>query len=58
MLGVPLNQVTDDGLFSVESVRCIGCCGLAPVLVAGGEVFGKLTKESIPDIVAKLKEKG
>ena len=58
LLGVPINQVTDDGLFSVESVRCIGCCGLAPVLVAGGEVFGKLTKDALPDIVAKLRNQG
>ncbi len=58
LLGVPINQVTDDGLFSVESVRCVGCCGLAPVLVGGGEVFGKLTKDSLPDIIAKLRNQG
>ncbi len=58
LLGVGVNQVTDDGLFSIESVRCVGCCGLAPVLVAGGEVFGKLTKDSLPEIIAKLKNQG
>ena len=58
LLGVPINQVTDDGLFSVESVRCVGCCGLAPCLVAGGEVFGKLNKDALPAIVAKLKNQG
>ena len=58
LLGIGINQVTDDGMFSIESVRCIGCCGLAPVLVADGEVFGKLTKDSLPAIVAKFKNQG
>ncbi|MDX9800382.1 MAG: NAD(P)H-dependent oxidoreductase subunit E [Spirochaetia bacterium] len=58
VLGIGINQVTEDGMFSYESVRCLGCCGLAPVLTAGGEVFGKLTKDSIPEIIAKLKQKG
>jgi NADH-quinone oxidoreductase subunit E len=38
LLGVPLNIVTEDGLFSIESVRCVGCCGLAPLVVITGEV--------------------
>jgi NADH-quinone oxidoreductase subunit E len=47
-LGVGLNTVTEDGEFSVEAVRCIGCCGLAPVLTVNGEVFGGVdTKEMI-----------
>lgn len=58
LLGVPLNTVTDDGLFSVESVRCVGCCGLAPVLVTGGEVFGKLDKKDLPDVIAKFRNQG
>lgn len=58
VLGMPVNQVSEDGLFSVESVRCVGCCGLAPVVVAGGEVFGKLTKEDVPGIVATLRARG
>jgi len=58
VLGIGINQVTEDGMFSYESVRCVGCCGLAPVMVAGGEVFGKLTKDSIPQIIANLKKLG
>ena len=58
LLGVPVNQVTDDGLFSVESVRCVGCCGLAPCLVASGEVHGKLTKDMLPDIIANFRNRG
>ena len=45
--------LTVDGLFSVESVRCIGCCGMAPVISINGEVYGRVTKEQIPQILAK-----
>jgi NADH-quinone oxidoreductase subunit E len=57
LLGIGLNQVSDDGEFSFESVRCVGCCGLAPVAVCGGEVFGKLVTDKLPDVLAKLKAK-
>jgi NADH-quinone oxidoreductase subunit E len=56
MLGIGVNQVTPDGRFSIEAVRCVGCCGLAPVMVIGGEVYGKLTKDQLPEIVAKYQE--
>jgi NADH-quinone oxidoreductase subunit E len=56
LLGIGINQVTDDGMFSVEAVRCVGCCGLAPVAVVGGEVFGKVNPEKLPEILAKFKK--
>lgn len=46
---------TDDGIFSVEPVRCIGCCGLAPVMSINGDVYGKLTKDQISGILDKYK---
>ncbi|NLM00967.1 MAG: NAD(P)H-dependent oxidoreductase subunit E [Treponema sp.] len=46
---------TKDGLFSVEPVRCIGCCGLAPVLSVNGEVYGKLDKSHVAGILEKYK---
>jgi NADH-quinone oxidoreductase subunit E len=55
LLGVGVNTVTDDGLFSVEAVRCVGCCGLAPVLTVNGEVYGKLKKDQLPSIIAKYR---
>ncbi len=55
LLGVGLNTVTEDGEFSVEAVRCVGCCGLAPVLTVDGETFGKVTKDQLPDIIAKFR---
>jgi len=57
ILGVPVNQVTDDGEFSVEAVRCIGCCGLAPVLTVGEEVFGKVKNDELPSIIAQFRNK-
>lgn len=57
ILGVSINSVTEDGEFSIEAVRCVGCCGLAPVMVIGGEVYGKLSKDKLPGIIAKYREK-
>ena len=57
-LGVGLNATTKDGLFSVEAVRCLGCCGLAPVVVVNGEVYGKLTKGDVAGIIEKYRKLG
>ncbi|THB62521.1 MAG: NAD(P)H-dependent oxidoreductase subunit E [Spirochaetaceae bacterium] len=57
LLGAGVNQRTEDGEFSVEAVRCVGCCGLAPVLTVGEEVFGKVTKEQLPGILAQFRGK-
>ena len=57
LLGVGLNTVTKDGLFSVEAVRCIGCCGLAPVLAVNGTVHGNLKKEDMAAIISQYRSK-
>ena len=55
-LGLPVNQTTEDGEFSLEAVRCIGCCGLAPVIMVDGkDVYGKIGKDQLPSIIAKYK---
>ena len=51
----PEDISTADGLFSVEPVRCIGCCGLAPVLTVNGDVYGKLGKSQMAGIIDKYK---
>lgn len=56
ILGIKGEEVTDDGLFSIDPVRCLGCCGLAPVLMVGNDVYGKLTKEQLPEIIAKYRK--
>jgi NADH-quinone oxidoreductase subunit E len=55
LLGLAPDAVTEDGLFSIDAVRCVGCCGLAPVMVVGPDTYGKLTKDLIPEIIAKYK---
>jgi len=56
-LGVGLNTVTEDGEFSVEAVRCIGCCGLAPVVTVNGEVFGSVTTKQMSKIIEQYENK-
>jgi NADH:ubiquinone oxidoreductase subunit E len=53
LLGIEPNGVTEDGQFSVDPVRCVGCCGLAPVMTVGTDTYGKLTKDMLPGIIAK-----
>lgn len=53
LIGIGVNQTTDDDEFSLESVRCVGCCGLAPVVTVNDEVYGKLGKGDLPEIIAK-----
>lgn len=57
-LGVGVNATTPDGLFSVEAVRCLGCCGLAPVVVVNGEVHGKLATKDVAGIIEKYRKLG
>ena len=57
-LGVGVNATTADGLFSIEAVRCLGCCGLAPVVVVNGEVYGKLGKGDVAGIIEKYRKLG
>ncbi len=56
-LGVPINTVTPDGLFSVEAVRCVGCCGLAPVMVVNGEVYGAVKTKELAGILEKYRDR-
>jgi len=55
LLDIEGDSTSADGLFSIEAVRCIGCCGLAPVITIKGEVFGKVKREELPDIIAKFR---
>lgn len=47
--------ITDDLVYSLDATRCIGCCGLAPVMTVNDDVYGKLTKDQIAGILAKYK---
>ena len=55
LTGSAVNATSADGLFSLEAVRCIGCCGLAPVITVNGDVYGKLKKAGLTEIVEKYR---
>jgi NADH-quinone oxidoreductase subunit E len=50
-LGIRSGETTYDDKYSLESVRCVGCCGLAPVFIIDGKFYGKMTQEKIPQIL-------
>lgn len=50
-LGIKSGECTSDRKFSIDSCRCVGACGLAPVLMIGDEVYGKLTPDDIDKII-------
>lgn len=53
LLDIDVNETTEDEEFSMEAVRCVGCCGLAPVLTVNGEVHGKVKADQIAEVLAK-----
>ncbi len=53
ILSLQEDAVTADGLFSIDPVRCVGCCGLAPVITINSDTYGKLTTDMLPGIIAK-----
>lgn len=53
MLGVKSGECTGDGKFSLDACRCIGACGLAPVLTVNDEVYGKVTVDDLETIISK-----
>lgn len=53
ILDVPVNKTTKDGHFTLNATRCLGACGLAPVMMVNDEVYGRLVPEDIPGIIAK-----
>ena len=50
-LNVEVGKTTADGKFTLEATRCLGCCGLAPVITIGKEVHGRLAAGDIPELV-------
>jgi len=55
LLDVGVNATSPDGLFSLELVRCVGCCGLAPVMLVNGKVYGNLKKNQLAGIFAEFR---
>ncbi|WP_320127629.1 NAD(P)H-dependent oxidoreductase subunit E [uncultured Sphaerochaeta sp.] len=54
-LGITFGESTKDERFTYEKARCFGSCGLAPVMVVDGKIYGKVTLESVDEILAQYK---
>ncbi len=50
-------ETTEDELFTLNNVACLGCCSLSPVMMINGETYGKLTSDSVKKILREIKEK-
>ncbi|MCR5522628.1 MAG: NADH-quinone oxidoreductase subunit NuoE [Clostridia bacterium] len=55
-LGISDGETTDDGLFSLKSVACLGCCSLSPVMMINGETYGRLTPDKAVEILRSLRK--
>jgi NADP-reducing hydrogenase subunit HndA len=53
VLKIEVGETTSDGQFSLSCLRCVGACGLAPVVMVGEKVYGRVSPEGVKDIVAK-----
>jgi len=58
ILGIKSGETTKDGLFSLEKVACLGACGLAPAMVINDEVYGRVTKDKLDEILHTFKKGG
>lgn len=55
-LNIKTGETTNNGLFSIECLRCVGACGLAPVVMVNNDVYGKVKVEDIAKIIGKYSE--
>ena len=57
ILGIKPGQTTSDGLFTLDALRCIGACGIAPAVSISGTVYPKMSVDKVPAIIKELREK-
>jgi NADH-quinone oxidoreductase subunit E/NADP-reducing hydrogenase subunit HndA len=58
VLGIEVGQTTPDGIFSLDSLRCVGACGLAPVVLVDGKVFGNVEPKNVSGILENVDPTG
>ena len=56
LLGIKPGETTEDGLFTLDALRCIGACGIAPAVSISGQVYPKVSVEKVPQILKELRE--
>ena len=57
ILGIEPGQTTEDGLFTIDALRCIGACGIAPAVSINGQVYPKVSVNSVPKIIEEYRAK-
>ena len=55
-LKIKVGQTTPDGKHTIDGLRCVGACGLAPVVMIDGKVFGRVTKDQVPELLNSINE--
>ena len=58
ILGIRPGETTEDGLFSIDALRCIGACAAAPAVTINGRVYARVKMDDVAQIVASYREKG
>ena len=58
LLGIEPGQTTADGLFTIEAIRCIGACALAPAMSINGKVYPKVTPDQVGKIIEEYRKLG
>ena len=58
LLAIGPGECTEDGLFSIEACRCVGACGLAPVMTVNEDVYGNLKPDMLEEIISKYRDRG
>lgn len=57
IIGIKPGETSKDGLFTLDALRCIGACGIAPAVTINGKVYPKLTVDAVPNIVEEYRAK-
>ena len=57
ILGIKPGQTTEDGMFTIDALRCIGACGIAPAVTINGKVYPKVSVTQVPDIIDQYRAK-
>ena len=55
IIGIKPGETSADGLFTLDALRCIGACGIAPAVTINGKVYPKLTVDAVPGVIAEYK---
>lgn len=53
---IDIGETSDDGLITLDTARCMGCCSLAPVATVDGEIYGEMTPDEMSDLLDQLEE--